>query len=126
MLQKLFGQRAGHLWGRSFRMMTVITALVGGLSTQWYGCGGLTDYERLEKDRQLMFQKSTEQVAGAINYSKNFLVFAAGLGAVAFAILGRGRKIEQELQGSTLETRNNLKTSNPSVPNSPHINAEQP
>ncbi len=94
-LERLFGQRGAHLWGRSFRMMIVTCALVGGLSTQWYGCGGYTDYDRVEKDRQAMFQKSTEQVAGAINYARNFLVVAAGIGAVVFAFLWRGRQVEQ-------------------------------
>ncbi len=90
-LSKLFGERAGHLWGRSFRMLVVTFALVGGLSTQWYGCEGYADRGAVERSREVMFEKSTDQVASAISYVTWFVVAAAGLGAIMFATLWRGR-----------------------------------
>ena len=90
-LSKLFGERAGLLWGRSFRMLVVTFALVGGLSTQWYGCEGYADRKAVERSREVMFEKSTEQVASAISYVTWFVVVAAGLGAIIFATLWRGR-----------------------------------
>lgn len=91
MLEKLFGQRGATLWGRSFRMFVVISALVGGLSTQWYGCHGYTDYKKVETNRRIMVQKSTEQVASAISSASGFVVLAAGISAIAYALLWRGR-----------------------------------
>jgi hypothetical protein len=89
-LAKLFGERAGQVWGRSFRMLVVTIALVGGLSTQWYGCEGYADRKAVERSREVMFEKSTEQVASAISYVTWFVVGTAGLGAIMYAMLWRG------------------------------------
>ena len=91
MLEKLFGERGANLWGRTFRMLVVTSALVGGLSTQWYGCHGYEDYQQVERDRRAMFQKSTEQVAGAISSASGFVLLAAGMSVIAYAFLWRGR-----------------------------------
>jgi len=114
MLERLFGQRGAQLWGRSFRMLIVTSALIGGLSTQWYGCRGYSDYERVEKDPRLMFQKSTEQVAGAMNYARSFLIIAAGMAAATFALLWRGRGGENlEVRKPNSETGPQFQTQNP-------------
>ncbi len=88
---RLMGEKSGHLWGRSFRLMVVVMALVGGLSTQWYGCGGYTDYSAVKDDPRIAFQKATEQVAGALRYADNFVIIMAALGAISLAIVMRRR-----------------------------------
>lgn len=82
--RRVFGHRIGALWGRSFRIMMFLMALIGGLSTQWYGCDG---YKAIAADRRLMFEKSTTQVTTAMSYAKWFVVMAAGVGAVTVAVL---------------------------------------
>lgn len=86
-VRRVFGERTGPLWGRSFRIMMFVMALIGGLSTQWYGCDGYQDYKTVAADRGLMFEKTTTQVTGAISYAKWFVILAAGVGAVAVALL---------------------------------------
>ncbi len=83
----VFGQQTGRLWGRSFRIMMFLMALIGGLSTQWYGCDGYKDYKAIAADRRLMFEKSTTQVTSAMSYAKWFVIMAAGVGAVTVAVL---------------------------------------
>lgn len=117
MFQKLFGDRAGQLWGRTFRMLVVTTALVGGLSTQWYGCHGYDDYQQVEKNPRVMFEKSTEQVAGAIHSASGFVLLAAGMSAIAYALLWRGRKEEEnpkhKIRNPKQTQSTNLETSKP-------------
>ncbi len=86
--QTVLGRRTGAVWGRTTRIFLLVTVLVGGLSTQWYGCDGVGHYKSIAADRRLMFQKSTDQVAGAITYGKTFVIFAAGIGAITVALLG--------------------------------------
>jgi hypothetical protein len=85
--RRVFGEQTGRLWGRSFRIMMFLMALIGGLSTQWYGCEGYKDYGHIAADRRLMLEKSTTQVTSAMSYAKWFVVLAAGVGAVAVAVL---------------------------------------
>lgn len=87
--QSAFGGKTSPLWGRSFRLLMFLMILVGGLSTQWHGCGGYSDYKDVAADRRRMFQKSTEQVVGAIDYGRWFLIGAAGVGAITIAVLAR-------------------------------------
>ncbi len=63
--------------------------MVGGLSTQFHGCGGYSDYKSIAGDRRLMFEKSTNQVASAIGYGRGFIVFAAAVAALTIAVLAR-------------------------------------
>src|SRR5512146_1425122 len=94
-LSALFGERAGPMWGRLFRLSLVSIALVGGLSTKFYGCSGPTDYRAVARNHQTMLALTSEQVSGSLNYSVNYLLAAAAVGAVAFgiyrAISGRQR-----------------------------------
>jgi hypothetical protein len=69
--------------------MLVASALLGGLAVQWYGCS-YTDYDSVAEDRRVMVEKMTEQVSGAMEYSTGLLVIAAVLGALMYAVLGRG------------------------------------
>ena len=92
LLHALFGEEAGRLWGRSFRFMLLATAMIAGLSVQWYGCNGYTDYARVAESRGVMIEKSTEQVAGASLAVKQFLIFSAAIGAVSFAVLARPQR----------------------------------
>ena len=89
--QKVFGERAGELWGRTFRLMLVTTALIGGLTTQWYGldCHGNIDYKAVASDPRLMFQKTTEQVGGATDYPRILLLVVANVGVITYAVLWR-------------------------------------
>ena len=91
LLRNLFGDEGGYLWGRTFRIMLVTTALIGGLSTRWYGCSGYTDYSAVASSPKLMFQKSTEQVAEGTKYTTGFLLLAANLTVIVYAVLRRGR-----------------------------------
>jgi hypothetical protein len=90
LFERLFDPRAGYLWGRSFRLLLVATAVIGGLATQWYGCD-YTDYERVARDKRIMLEKTTEQVSGALQYAVWFLVLAAAVTAVTYAVLAVGR-----------------------------------
>ena len=50
----LFGAESGPMWGRLFRMSVVMVALVGALSTKFYGCSGPTDYAHVARDHRLV------------------------------------------------------------------------
>lgn len=88
LFESLFGKKAGYLWGRSFRLMLVASALLGGLSVEWYGCS-YSDYGYVAGNQQVMVEKMTEQVSGAMDYATWFLIAAAVLGALMYAVLGR-------------------------------------
>ncbi len=88
-VHRALGGRAGEVLGRTTRLFLLMTVVVGGLSTQFHGCGGYSDYKSIAGDRRLMFEKSTNQVAGAITYGKDFIVLAAAVGAITIAILAR-------------------------------------
>lgn len=87
--QQVLGPRNGALWGRSSRILMCLAVMVGGLSTQWYGCGGYADYKEIAADRRRMFQTGTVQVASAISYGRSFVLLAAGVGAITVALLRR-------------------------------------
>jgi len=106
LFEKLFGDRAAPLWGRSFRMLVVTCALVGGLSAQWYGCHGYEDYQQVERDPRLMFQKSTEQVAGAIRSASGFVMLAAAMSAITYACLWRRRHRQTNASGDAEASTN--------------------
>jgi hypothetical protein len=100
MVQAVLGPRTGAVWGRSTRIFLLVTVLIGGLSTRWYGCDGYSHYKALAADRRLMLQKSTDQVAGSIQYGRTFIIVAAGIGAITIAVLRRG---EPRQPGSRVE-----------------------
>ncbi|MBX7165655.1 MAG: hypothetical protein K1X74_04845 [Pirellulales bacterium] len=87
--RSLFGTERGTALARSFRLMLVISCLIGGLSTQWYGCRGYSDYEAVAQDRRLMLQKTTEQIASAVTYGVKYLLGAGAVGTLMFAVLRR-------------------------------------
>lgn len=87
--RELLGDAGGQLGARSFRLLLVMSVCVGGLSTQWYGCHGPTDYQAVASNRRLMLQKTSEQVAQAISYGTSFLVAALVLGGLVYAIRHR-------------------------------------
>ena len=89
-LTSLFGRRSGPMWGRLFRISLVSIALVGGLSTKFYGCGGPSDYGAVARNHETMLVLTSEQVSGAATYSTIYLVVAAALGALAFGIYYAG------------------------------------
>ena len=82
----LFGTHAGPMWGRLFRISVVTVALVGGLSTKFYGCGGPTDYQAVARDHRLMLARTTEQVSGSLYDSAQYLLLAAAAGALAYGV----------------------------------------
>ena len=84
--ERLFGQRAGPLGGRLFRMSIVAVALVGALSTKFYGCSGPTDYADVARDHREMLVRTTSQVSGSMNDTATFLILTAAVGAIAFSI----------------------------------------
>ncbi|MBI2826472.1 MAG: hypothetical protein HYX69_17480 [Planctomycetia bacterium] len=86
-VERVFGPRIGPLWGRTVRIQVVLMALVGGLATQFYGCGGYSDYKAVAQDRRLMLEKTTTQVASATDYAKWFLIGTAGISALVIAAL---------------------------------------
>ena len=94
--EAVLGRRTGAVWGRTTRIFLLVSVLVGGLSTQWYGCDGYSNYKSIAADRWLMFQKSTDQVAGAITYGRTFVIFAAGVGAITVALLGGRRTTDAQ------------------------------
>ena len=91
LFRNLFGDEGGYLWGRTFRIMLVTTALIGGLSTRWDGCSGYSDYSAVASSPKLMFQKSTEQAAEGTKYTTGFLLFAPNVAVIVYAILRRGK-----------------------------------
>ena len=85
--QALFGADSGRMWGRLFRMSVLMVALVGALSTKFYGCGGPTDYERVAQDHRLMLELTSAQVSGSLLESARYLAIVAGVAALAFAVM---------------------------------------
>jgi hypothetical protein len=85
-LSSLFGKRGGPMWGRLFRLSLVSIAVVGGLSTKFYGCSGPTDYAAVARNHQTMLALTSEQVSGSLSYSVNYLLVAGAVGALAFGI----------------------------------------
>jgi hypothetical protein len=90
LLASIFGEEAGRLGGRSLRMLLVLTAVLGGLSTQWYGCSD-TSNRQLAKSQRLMAEKATDQVSQATLYATRLLVATTAVGAVVFAALQASR-----------------------------------
>jgi hypothetical protein len=91
LLKTLFGEQAGRMWGRLFRMSVVTVALIGGLSSKFYGCGGPTDYDGIAHSHPHLFSLTTEQVASSLQYSLQYLLVAAAVGAAAFALRRAGK-----------------------------------
>ena len=90
LLTALFGPHAGRMWGRLFRMSVVTIALVGGLSSKFYGCGGPTDYAGIANSHPLMLAHTSDQVSSSLLYALQYLLLAAAIGGIAFAVLHRG------------------------------------
>jgi hypothetical protein len=86
LLRVLFGDRAALLWGRLFRISLVTVALVGALSTKFYGCHGPTDYAEVASSHDRMLERTTNQLASSLDSTVQYLVLTATLGALAFAI----------------------------------------
>lgn len=86
LLATILGPAAGQLWGRTFRMLLLLTAVLGGLSTQWYGCT-YSDHQAVAKSPRLMAEKATDQVAQATRYATMLVVATAAVGAILFASL---------------------------------------
>lgn len=86
--QFLFGSQAGPLWGRLFRMSVVVVALVGGLSTKFYGCGGPADYDAVARDQRLMLERTSTQLGESMHATAQYLLLAAACCALAYAIYG--------------------------------------
>jgi hypothetical protein len=84
--ESLFGAHAGPMWGRLFRLSLVTVALVGALSTKFYGCGGPTDYDALARDHRQMAQHTSQQVSGSLHDVARYLALVAAVAVVAFAI----------------------------------------
>jgi len=86
LLRMLFGPQAAAMWGRLFRISLVTIALVGALTTKFYGCHGPTDYDAVAKSHDLMLERTTSQVAGSLESCIRYLLFTATLGAIAFGV----------------------------------------
>ncbi len=89
--ESLFGSQAGPMWGRLFRLSLVMVALVGALSTKFYGCGGPTDYDAVARDHRLMAQHTSEQVGGSVDGMVQYLLLVSGVAALALALVSIGR-----------------------------------
>lgn len=83
----LFGAESGPMWGRLFRMSVVMVALVGALSTKFYGCSGPTDYAHVARDHRQMLHLTSQQIAGSLDSAALYLIFVAAVGGLAFAVL---------------------------------------
>ncbi len=92
--ESLFGTPAASMWGRLFRISVVSVALVGGLSTKFYGCGGPTDYDAVARDHRRMLQLTSEQVSGSLHDSAQYLLLAAAAGALAYAMCRLSRPVK--------------------------------
>jgi hypothetical protein len=86
LLRVLFGAQASQMWGRLFRISLVTVALVGALTTKFYGCGGPTNYADVAKSHERMFERTTSQVAGSLGSATQYLLLTAAIGAIAFGI----------------------------------------
>jgi hypothetical protein len=89
--EALFGPQAAPLWGRLFRMSVVTVALVGGLSTKFYGCGGPADYVAVARDHRLMIERTSSQVSQSMGDTSRYLLLVAAVAAIAFAAISAGR-----------------------------------
>jgi hypothetical protein len=89
--EALFGSQAAPMWGRLFRMSVVTVALVGGLSTKFYGCGGPADYDAVARDHRLMLERTSGQVSQSLSDTSQYLLLVAAVAAMVFAVLGAGR-----------------------------------
>ena len=87
LLRMLFGEQAGTMWGRLFRISVVTVALVGGLTETFYGCGGPTDYADIAASHHRMLSHTSRQVSGAMHDAALYLIIASALAALAFAVL---------------------------------------
>src|SRR6478752_2158219 len=85
LLRAVFEAEAGRMWGRLFRISLVTIALVGALTTKFYGCRGPTDYSAVAQSHELMLERTTSQVAGSLETCLQYLLLSAALGAIAFA-----------------------------------------
>jgi len=83
--EAICGARSGPMWGRLFRLSVVTVALVGGLSSKFYGCGGPADYDAVARDHRLMLERTSSQVSGSLHDTSQYLLLAAAAGAIAFA-----------------------------------------
>lgn len=90
--QRLFGDRAGPLGGRLFRISIMAVALVGALSTKFYGCSGPTDYAEVARDHREMLVRTTSQVSGSMNDTATFLILTAAAGAIGYSIFEVSRR----------------------------------
>ena len=84
--QALFGNESGPMWGRLFRMSVVMVAVVGALSTKFYGCSGPTDYAQVARDHRLMLELTSQQVSGSLSGTAQYLLLVAAVAALAFGI----------------------------------------
>jgi len=84
--QALFGPESGAMWGRLFRMSVVMVALVGALSTKFYGCSGPTDYTHVARDHRLMLELTSQQVSGSLFDTARYLAVVAAVCAIALGI----------------------------------------
>lgn len=89
LLKAIFGERGGAMWGRLFRMSVVTIAVVGGLSSKFYGCGGPTDYDEIANNHAILLARTSDQVSSSLAYSLHYLLIAAAIGALAFALRRR-------------------------------------
>jgi hypothetical protein len=86
LLRVLLGEQGGKMGGRLFRMSVVMVALVGALTTKFYGCQGPTDYADVARSHHRMLERTSEQVSGSLHDSFQYLLLAAAVGGIAFAI----------------------------------------
>jgi hypothetical protein len=80
---------------RTVRTAAVITALVGGMSTTYYGCNG--GYSEIQKSRLALFEKMAEQISSGMNASVDFLLLLLVISLVLLAV--RVRKTESAMKG---------------------------
>jgi len=92
----LFGDEAGKLWGRLYRLTLITVALTGALSVKFYGCSGPTDYEALAQSHSAMFQHASSQAEQSMGYLATFLTVAAAVLLATFAFCKRGRQSHVE------------------------------
>ncbi|MCI0361923.1 MAG: hypothetical protein L0211_25860 [Planctomycetaceae bacterium] len=96
--QALVGPQSGAMWGRLFRMSVIMVALVGALSTKFYGCSGPTDYAHVARDHRLMLQLTSQQVSGSLSDTAWYLLLVGAVAGMAYTILrahrARGAKAD--------------------------------
>jgi hypothetical protein len=89
LLAALFGNDAGRMWGRLYRMTLVTVALTGGLSVKFYGCSGPTDYQDVAQSHPAMYALASAQAGQSMSYLLTFVLITAAVAAWAFAWLRR-------------------------------------